>query len=324
MTALIVSRHCVSVFAKISAATVPDVTLAHSLGTTSLRRMQMTWHHSKLSGGTAAAWQNQGTGPTVVFHHATALGPRCYAPFLSAVGDSYHLKALAMRPLWQGAPPPNPRREWDLFADDLIEWIEATQNAPVLAMGHSIGAATTAMAAVKRPDLFKGLVLIEPSGVTRRIRLLLKLLPYRLRQTKGPAAEVLSGPTHWPNLASAFAHYRASKAYRRFDDATLRGLIEALTVPDGTGIKLEYPRNWEAHLYATPPLILPPLKRLTVPTEVIIGKPSLFMDPSIARSLRDSRPDMTFQSLPDYGHLLPLEAPTKVAAAARAALDRLS
>ncbi|SMP23677.1 alpha/beta fold hydrolase [Shimia sagamensis] len=302
----------------------PDVTLAALYLTASLRLMQMTWHSTALTDGTAAAWQNASTGPTVVFHHATALGPRCYAPFLSNLGTTYHLKALAMRTLWQDAPPPNRKREWDLFADDLIEWIEATQDTPILAMGHSIGAATTAMAAVKRPDLFKGLVLIEPSGVTRRIRLLLKMIPYRLRQSKGPAAEVLNGPTHWPHLEAAFAYYRASKAYRRFDDATLRGLIDALTVATDTGIRLEYPRNWEAHLYATPPLILPTLKRLCVPTEVIIGKPSLFMDPSIARSLRDSRPDMTFQSLPDYGHLLPLEAPTQVAAAARTALDRLA
>ncbi len=302
----------------------PNVTLAARCLTASLRLMQMTWHTTALTDGTATAWQNASTGPAVVFHHATALGPRCYAPLLTELGNNYHLKALAMRPLWQDAPPPNPRREWDLFADDLIEWIEATQDTPVLAMGHSIGAATTAMAAVKRPELFKGLVLIEPAGVTRRIRVLLKLLPYRLRQTKGPAAEVLSGPTHWPDLPSAFAYYRASKAYRRFDDATLRNLIAALTVATDTGIKLEYPRNWEAHLYATPPHILPTLKRLSVPTEVIIGKPSLFMDPSIARNLRANRPDITFQTLRDYGHLLPLEAPTQVAAAARTALNRLA
>lgn len=302
----------------------PDVTLAALYLTASVRLMQMTWHTTALTDGTATAWHNTSTGPAVVFHHATALGPRAYAPFLSEIGDAYHLKALAMRPLWQDAPPPNRRREWDLFADDLIAWIEATQDNPVLAMGHSIGAATTAMAAVKRPDLFKGLVLIEPSGVTRRIRLLLKLIPYRLRQTNGPAAEVLNGPTQWPSRDAAFAYYRASKAYRRFDDATLRSLIDALTVSTDTGIKLEYPRNWEAHLYATPPHILPTLKRLAVPTEVIIGKPSLFMDPSIARSLRASRPDITFQTLPDYGHLLPLEAPTQVAAAARSALDRLA
>lgn len=262
-------------------------------------------------------------GPKVAFHHATALGPRCYAPFLTALAPGYDLAAPAMRPLWPDAPLPVKKRGWDLFADDLIAWIEATQTEPILMVGHSIGAATTAMAAVKRPDLFRGLVLIEPSGVTGHIYWMLKCVPYRMRQTTGPAAEVLRGPTAWPSLDAAFANYRASKAYRRFDDATLRGLVTALTIADGHGVKLEYPRHWEAHLYAHPPHILPTLKKITVPTQIITGKPSLFMDPSIAQNLRTSRPDMPFTQLPDYGHLLPLEAPTEVAAATRKALAAL-
>ncbi len=262
-------------------------------------------------------------GPKVAFHHATALGPRCYTPFLTKLAPGFDLAAPAMRPLWPDAPMPNPKRGWDLFADDLIAWIEATQSEPILMVGHSIGAATTAMAAVKRPDLFKGLVLIEPSGVTGRIHMMLRFVPYKMRQTGGPAAEVLRGPTTWPSLDAAFADYRASRAYRRFDDATLRGLIDALTVADGNGVKLEYPRHWEAHLYAHPPHILPTLKKISVPTQIIIGKPSLFMDPTIAQALKKSRPDMPFTQLPDYGHLLPLEAPTEVAAATRTALSAL-
>jgi len=220
---------------------------------------------------------------------------------------------------------PDPKRGWDLLADDLIAWIEATQSSPILMVGHSIGAATTAMAANKRPDLFKGLVLIEPSGVTARIHWMLKLVPYKMRQTAGPAAEVLRGPTAWPSLEAAFQSYRASRAYRRFDDATLRQLVVALTVPDGEGdsVKLEYPRRWEAHLYAHPPHILPTLKKLSVPTQIIVGKPSLFMDPAIAQALQKARPDLPFTHLPDYGHLLPLEAPAEVAAATRTALTAL-
>ena len=286
--------------------------------------MQMTWQHTQIAGGTARAWCSNAAGTPVVFHHATALGPRCYAPFFECLGDAHQIQALAMRPLWDQPPAPDRSRDWSLFADDLIAWIEATQTAPVLAMGHSIGAATTAMAAVKRPDLFKGLVLIEPSGVTRRIHLLLKMIPYRMRQTNGPAAEVLRGATQWPNLEAAFADYRTSKAYRRFDDATLRHLISALTVEDGGNVRLEYPRNWEAHLYATPPYILPVLKRLSLPTKVITGKPSLFMDPTITQALFRARPEMAFRTLPDYGHLLPLEAPAPVAAAANEALAALT
>lgn len=285
--------------------------------------MQMYWRHTPLPGGTAASWHSKTTGPKVVFYHATALGPRCYLPFLKQVSKSFHVQALAMRPLWPDAPAPDRRRGWDLFADDLIDWIEATQDAPILAVGHSIGAATTAMAAVKRPDLFKGLVLIEPSGVTLRIHLMLRLIPYRMRQTNGPAAEVLRGATQWPSLEAAFADYRASKAYRRFDDATLRTLVGALTVPNETGIRLEYPRNWEAHLYAMPPHILPVLKRVTVPTEIVTGKPSLFMDPSISNALRRARPDMGTSDFPDSGHLLPLEVPGLVGRTVQDALARL-
>lgn len=269
------------------------------------------------------SWHFGTEGPKVAFHHATALGPRCYEPFLTHLAPGFDLAAPSMRPLWPDAPMPDKRRGWDLFADDLIAWIEATQSEPILMVGHSIGAATTAMAAVKRPDLFKGLVLIEPSGLAGRIYWAFKLVPYRLRQTRGPAAEVLRGPTTWPSVDAAFADYRASKAYRRFDDATLRGLIAALTLPDGDGVKLEYPRHWEAHLYAHPPHILPTLKKIAVPTQIITGKPSLFMDPSIAQNLRKARPDMPFTQLPDYGHLLPLEAPIKVASATRDALSAL-
>ncbi|WP_270730695.1 alpha/beta fold hydrolase [Shimia sp. Alg240-R146] len=288
--------------------------------------MNMDWHHTQITGGTAAAWHSNTDGPKVVFHHATALGPRCYLPFITDVAQNVHVQALAMRPLWQNAPPPNRKRGWDQFADDMIAWIEATQDAPVLAVGHSIGAATTAMAAVKRPDLFKGLVLIEPSGVTKRIHLMLKMVPYRLRQTTGPAAEVLRGPTRWSNQEAAYADYRASRAYRRFDDATLTQLVEALTVADegSDGVKLEYPREWEAHLYATPPHILPTLKRIAVPTQIITGKPSLFMDPAIAKALQTARPDMGYTQLPDFGHLLPLEAPAIVGQATRDALNKLT
>lgn len=297
--------------------------------------MEMTWHHTQLPEGTAAAWHGptltHPTRPKLVFHHATAVGPRCYAPYLKALAQDYDVMALAMRPLWADAPPPDPKRGWNLFGDDLIDWIEATQDAPVLAVGHSIGAATLAMAATKRPELFKGLVLIEPSGTTRRQALLLGLLPYGMRLRLGPIKDALSSPTRWPSKEAAFADLRASKAFRRFDDQALHALLEGLLVPcDETGpqgtaeVALEYPRAWEAHLYASAPHTLPTLTRLSVPTEVIRGRPSLYMDTSIEAKLKAKRPDFRFTHLTAHGHMMPLEAPIPVAEATRAALARLS
>ena len=47
-------------------------------------------------------------------------------------------------------------------ADDLVETLEATQAGPVWMMGHSMGAAISTIAAARRPQLFHGLILIDP------------------------------------------------------------------------------------------------------------------------------------------------------------------
>lgn len=297
--------------------------------------MEMTWHHTHLPEGTAAAWHGptltHPTRPKLVFHHATAVGPRCYAPYLKALAKDYDVMALAMRPLWADAPPPDPKRGWDLFGDDLIHWIEATQEAPVLAVGHSIGAATLAMAARKRPELFRGLVLIEPSGATWRQALLLRSLPYALRLHLGPIKSALSTPTHWPSAEAAYAELRAGRAFRRFDDQALKSIVEGLLVnrhetvtQEITEVALEYPRTWEAHLYATAPHTLPVMTGLTVPTEILRGRPSLYMGARTEAKLKAKRPDFRFTHLTAHGHMMPLEAPIPVAEATRAALARLS
>jgi sigma-B regulation protein RsbQ len=49
------------------------------------------------------------------------------------------------------------------YADDVIEICEAQRHRDVIFVGHSVSATIGVLAAVKRPDLFAGLVLICPS-----------------------------------------------------------------------------------------------------------------------------------------------------------------
>lgn len=262
-------------------------------------------------------------GQPLHFYHANGFGAACYDPFLQQLSQHFSVSALNMRPVWPDAPAPNPRRGWEQYGDDLIDWLETTQPEPILATAHSMGAAATAMAAVKRPDLFSGLVLIEPAGVTHRLYRFMRLLPYFLRRRLDPAHSVFHRRNHWHDLEEIFQEFRAIRAYKRFTDDSLRQLVEALTRIDDTGLRLAFPPLWEAHNYVTPPHILPVLKKLTVPTRVIAAKPSIFVNPAILEGLRKARPDIPFTDLPDHGHLLPLEAPEPAAKATLKALDLL-
>ncbi len=52
-------------------------------------------------------------------------------------------------------------RGWDTDYEDLVAWLESLDEPGWLA-GHSIGATTSIMAAARRPDKVRGLILAEP------------------------------------------------------------------------------------------------------------------------------------------------------------------
>lgn len=279
--------------------------------------------HTPIGSHTASALHFPGDGPALHFYHANGFGPACYQPFLQSLAAHYDVHALEMRPLWPSKPHPLRHRDWDQYADDLIAWLDANAMGPILAVAHSMGATATAMAAVKRPDLFRGLVLLDPSGATRRVATMMRLLPYGLRTRLGPVPATLNRRTHWPDPATAIAELRAIPAYRRFDDAALATLVDATTTADTDGITLRYSPRWEGHNFVTPPYAPHTLAALTVPTRILAAKPSLFVPPQNPAALAKARPDIPLTHLSDRGHLFPLEVPVIAADLALEALSHL-
>ncbi len=105
----------------------------------------------------------QGSGEGVVFVHGSMGDYRSWQPQLEAF--SKRLRAIAYSRRYHY---PN---EWTgtgldysvgLHADDLIAFIEALNLAPVNVVGNSFGAYTTLLAAVRRPELLRRIVIGEP------------------------------------------------------------------------------------------------------------------------------------------------------------------
>jgi len=51
---------------------------------------------------------------------------------------------------------------WTHLADELIAHLQEHATEPVVGIGHSMGAVVTFMAACKRPDLFSGVLMLDP------------------------------------------------------------------------------------------------------------------------------------------------------------------
>ena len=73
-----------------------------------------------------------------------------YLPLLTKLSKQFTITSLAMRGYWYDLPSLKKlTREQD--ADMLIDFLERTQDKPVVGIGHSQGATATAIAAAKRP-----------------------------------------------------------------------------------------------------------------------------------------------------------------------------
>ena len=251
--------------------------------------------------------------PPAHFYAGNGFAVGAYAPLLKELAAGFDLTSLAMRGYWYDKPSSR-RLTRQQDAEMLIEFIEKTQNAPIIGIGHSQGATATAIAAAKRPDLFSQLYLIEPVTFTKTQTLIYDLLPRALKLQREPFKSTLNKQTIWPKIADFYQHLRSQRAYRRISDVHLQLFAHNSLVqqPDGSYALLFAPEQELANYFGTP-YIDAALKQLRCPYTLITGKPTLFISAKVRKNWQKFVPAERIICLPDYGHLLPMEAPQQVA-----------
>lgn len=232
-----------------------------------------------------------------------------YAPLLNELATDFDLSSLALRGYWYDKPQRRRlTREQD--ADMLIEFLEKTQDNPVVGIGHSQGATSTAMAAAKRPELFSQLYLIEPVTFTKKQATLYNLLPRKFLLNREPFKSTLTKQSTWASIDDYYESLRAQRAYRRISDEHLRVFAEQSLVANSDGsYTLMFAPQQELANYFGAPHIDASLKKLSCPYTLITGKPTLFINHKVRKQWQKFVPDDSVISLLDYGHLLPMEAP---------------
>lgn len=247
--------------------------------------------------------------PSAHFYGGNGFTVGAYAPLLTELAISFDLTALAMRGYWYDKPTSKClTRAQD--ADMLIEFLEKTQDAPIIGIGHSQGATATAIAAAKRPDLFSQLYLIEPVTFTKTQTRLYNLTPRALKLLREPFKSTLTKQATWASIAEFYDYLRAQRAYHRISDEHLhlfaKNSLEKQA--DGSYSLLFSPEQELANYFGTPYIDVA-LKQLRCPYTIITGKPTLFISDKVRKNWAKFIPNENMISLPEYGHLLPIEAP---------------
>ena len=256
-----------------------------------------------------AVWRDfPGEGPSAHFCHANGFPVGLYEPLLTRLQKRFDLSALAMRPTWPGIGPPPRQRDWNIYADDLIAHLEQNCESPVVGIGHSMGAACTVFAAVRRPDLFDSLILIETVMVSRLAGHVMRFMPKFTMSGTEPIRSTLRRRDVWESRDEFLAESKTHRAYKRFNDEAFNALrAHGVTETVDGRFQLSFPKEWEAHNYTLPPYLISQLSQLEMPCIAIRAKPSVFCAQSLWEEWQTRCPHTVFLEDPRFGHLLPIE-----------------
>ncbi|NVK39135.1 MAG: alpha/beta hydrolase [Gammaproteobacteria bacterium] len=260
----------------------------------------------------------QGHGEPVHFYHANGFPAEVYTPLLEQLASQFDVFAMHGRATWENIGEPS-HDNWQIYADDLIAYLEQSQTQPIIAIGHSMGASSTVLAAIKRPDLFKALVLIEPAMVNWPIRLLLNLTPHKVIRGSKLVSGTANKPDTWSDRDTYEAYLKKFRGYRLFNDAAFEAFKHHGVKDTDIGeVTLRFPKHWEAYNYTNPPYLMKYLKKLnhkkwSIPTLAIRGEPNGFFSDKLWQTWQNHQPDALYVQDKKYGHLMPLEGPEETA-----------
>lgn len=255
-----------------------------------------------------------GVGKTIHFAHANAYPPGCYQQLFNPFLQDYKVIGMHQRPLWEKSDPKK-FKSWYQLADDLILFFEQQQLKQVIGVGHSMGGVVSIIAAIKRPDLFSRLILIDPVIFPSRYTYFTNLVPLFLRKKVIPIAKLSAKRRdNWPDQQTVFDSFRTKKVFRSFSDSALWDFIKAGTKPTNRGqVTLTYPKDWETRIYTTAPSVFKKLKALKIPILAIKGAYSNVITTEVWEEWKNAQPNNHFLEYPNSGHLVPMEYPQELA-----------
>lgn len=248
----------------------------------------------------------------IYFAHANGFPVGCYQQLLDVLAVDFELSYIEKLAHNRAYPVDN---NWQSSAAEMIDFIEQQCDRPVIGLGHSFGALITLQAAIKRPDLFSQIIMLDPPlmmGYGALIIYFAKLFKRMERIT--PAGQTSRRRQKWDSLDAAFGDLRGKKLFAGFSDEALMLYIKTATAEVENGARqLTYSVQVESDIFRTMPTNFECQRRkLPMPATLIYGTQTEVFKMNYGKRLQKLYGVKLTPSI--GGHMLPLEFPLDTAA----------
>lgn len=256
-------------------------------------------------------WEGPRGAPLLVFLHANGFNAETYVSILGPLASQFRIIAPDLRGHGSTTLRADPREgNWTMFRDDLIAFIGKLGLRPDVLAGHSMGATASLLAAGKRRDIARALVLAEP--VLQPDRLVAYAayaratgqedkLMMRVASTKRRRAQFAS-------REEALKSYLGRGAFRTWPESTVADYLKGGLVARGGGFGLACAPAWEARLYSIFPFGLARLG-VRVPVTILLASEQSSANADVVASLARRNRRTRLLTVPGTTHFLPMEKP---------------
>jgi len=192
---------------------------------------------------------------TIVFAHANGFGAGTYELLFDAWrAAGYTVQA----PARLGHDPRFPvASNWRGLRDELLAFIDAEVPAPpVWLIGHSLGGLLCLLAASRRPELVRGLVILDSPVITGwRAHSVHMLKKSGLMARVSPGKVARRRRHHWSDRAAVLRHFAGKPVFARWDTRVLADYVASgfEDLEGGGGVELGFRREIETRIYDTLP-----------------------------------------------------------------------
>jgi len=265
-----------------------------------------------------------GKAGAIVFSHANGFPAGVYRQLFEAwraQGYTVHaLDKFGHDPAWPVTS------NWPHLRDQLIAFIDAEVGAPAWLVGHSLGGFLSLLAASKRPDLARGVVLLDAPiiagwrahslQVAKATGLMPRITPSRVSRTRRQA---------WPSLAAVREHFAKKAAFARWDPRVLEDYVKGGFVRRGGQTVLAFDREVESRIYDTLPHHMQRVLRrhpLRSPLAFIGGQQSAESRQAGVEATRRLAGERFVWT--EGTHLFPMEQPETTAALVAGLIERIA
>lgn len=263
--------------------------------------------------------QIDGNGSRAHFFHANGYPPGAYQTLLKLLSKKLSLECMLLRPHWNNPGNYKVIKSWNPFIEDLINYLTENQNSGKISIGHSIGGNLLMHAALKRPDLFDSIILLDPTLFIPRTVYAWKFIDsIGLNNLFHPLSnKTRKRRTQFESVEQMFTEYRSKYIFKNIKDKQLKEYINSITLKKDNKIHLSYDKMFEVQIYNTAMLhdmkLWNELGNLKVKTHIIYAGNSNAFPASTAKKIKKLNSEIKMTKLNDLSHLFPLEKPELVA-----------